>query len=420
VRPKRSRGTGRKRGGQFGHEGKARSFYPPEEVDQIEECYPEVCEHCGEKDLYGSDPEPVRHQTVEIPLVLREVTEYRLHRLTCRCCGASTRAELPAGVPAGAFGPRLQAFVAFLTGRMRLPKRAVEELLETCMGIEMGLGSVCAIEKEMSGTLEKPVEEAKGYVREQGHVQMDETSWREENRRAVLWVVVTKLVIIFAIRASRARKWAEELIGKDYSGFLTSDRYAVYDFLNALRRQVCWSHLDRDFERMSQAPGEAGRIGRDLLRQAEQVFDRWYRVRDGTIQETTFRRYMRPIMAEVGRLLREGASCAHARTRGTCKEILSVETALWTFVFHYREGVEPTNNASERGIRPAVIWRKLSFGTQSEAGSRYVERMLTVVMTLRQQKRNVFEYLVEAAQARLDGRPAPSILPEVHATPCLV
>ncbi|MBI2571425.1 MAG: transposase [Candidatus Schekmanbacteria bacterium] len=170
---------------------------------------------------------------------------------------------------------------------------------------------------------------------------------------------------------------------------------------------------------MALTPGEAGKIGGALLRQAEAVFDRWHRFRDGAVQDGTFRRYMRPIMARVGAPLREGGQCAHARTQGTCAEILSLEPALWTFVFHYREGVEPTNNASERAIRPAVQMRKTSFGTRSEGGWRFIERMLTVVMTLRQQQRSVFEYLTEAAQARLEGRSAPLVLPGARVPLCL-
>lgn len=391
---------------------------PPDQVDQIVPCVPEVCAHC-QRPLEGVDPEPIRHQVVEMPPVTRIVTEYQQHRLRCPSCGKTTRAELPVGVSTTAFGPRLCALVTFLTGRLRLSKRGVEELLQVAFGIDLAVGSVCAMEAAMSRSLEQPVEAAKEHIREQAHVQMDETSWREANRRAVLWVVVTALVSVFAIRPTRARKWAQELIGEQFRGILTTDRYAAYAWKPPGERQVCWSHLRRDFERMALTPGEAGKMGGNLLRQAEAVFDRWHRIRDGAIQDATFRRYMRPIMARVGALLREGGKCAHARTQGTCAEILSLEPALWTFVFHYREGVEPTNNASERAIRPAVLMRKTSFGTQSEGGSRFIERMLTVVMTLRQQKRNVFAYLTEAAQARLEGRSAPLVLPGARVPLCL-
>jgi transposase len=146
-----------------------------------------------------------------------------------------------------------------------------------------------------------------------------------------------------------------------------------------------------------------------LLAQAHQMFTWWHRVRAGTLQRSTFRSYMTPLRREVERLLEAGSRCGVPKTAGTCQDILKRREALWTFV--QVEDVEPTNNTAERSIRPGVLWRKGSFGTQSAAGSRFVESMMTVVATLKQQQRSVWEYLTTACDAALRGDTAPSLLP---------
>jgi transposase len=172
---------------------------------------------------------------------------------------------------------------------------------------------------------------------------------------------------------------------------------------------VCWAHLLRDFEAMRGRGAGSEEIGDALLAQAHQMFVWWHRVREGTLQRSTFRSYMSPLRQEVERLLEVGSRCGVPKTAGTCREILKRREALWTFV--QVEGVAPTNNTAERSIRPGVQWRKGSFGTQSEDGSRFVESMMTVVATLKQQQRNVLEYLTAAHEAALRGEAAPSLIP---------
>ena len=188
-----------------------------------------------------------------------------------------------------------------------------------------------------------------------------------------------------------------------------TDRYSAYNWYPVRWRQVCWAHLLRDFEAMRGRGGRSVEIGDALLAQAHQMFAWWHRVREGTLQRSTFRSYMSPLRREVERLLEAGSRCGVPKTAGTCRDILKRREALWTFV--QIEGVEPTNNTAERSIRPGVLWRKGSFGTQSAAGSRFVESMMTVVATLRQQQRNILEYLITACEAALRGEAAPSLLP---------
>ena len=405
-RPQR-KPSGRKPGGQPGHEGAGRFLKPPEEVDEVVEIKPEICADCGAK-LKGSDPHPVRHQVTELPPIHAKVTEYQLHTLPCTHCGVSTCAVLPGGVPRGAFGVRIGALASLLTGAYRVSKRNVRDLLEDCFGVDLALGSICPLEQITSEAIAAPVEEARAYVQAQPAVNMDETGWRQDNRRAWLWTAATALVSVFLIRASRGSKVVCELLGQTFKGVVGSDRWSAYSFLPLRRRQVCWGHLKREFQAFVDRGDASAPIGQALLTQVDQIFECWYRVRDGTLAKSTFRVYMGPVKGRVRELLRQGQACAHSKTAATCREILKVEPALWTFVI--KEGVEPTNNAAERALRHGVLWRKSSFGTQSESGSRYVERMMTVVTTLRQQKRNVLDYLTTACEAHLRGKMPPSLL----------
>ena len=407
--PKRERKvSGRKAGGQPGHGGKGRRLLPVEEVDEVEEVKPEVCWKCGHP-LEGSDLHPVRHQVTDIPPVVATTTEYHLHTLGCPACGEQTRAQLPAGVPRGRFGARLQAMVAVLSGAYRLSKRNIVGILEDFFGVQVGLGTVSALEEATSAALEGVVEEAQEYVQAQCVVNVDETGWKEGSKKAWLWVGVTSLVTVFVVRLSRGAKVVQELLGKAYGGVVGSDRWSGYSWVDVRRRQVCWAHLVRDFRAFVDRGGASAGVGEGLLCQAEMMFRWWHRVRDGTLKRSSFRVYLGGVRRRVGELLREGEACAHPKTARTCKNLLKVEAALWTFV--RREGVEPTNNAAERAMRAGVLWRKGSFGTQSATGSRFVERMMTVVATLRQQERNVLEYVTAACQAAIRGKAPPSLLP---------
>jgi transposase len=402
----------RKRGGQPGHKGTTRKLVPIEQVKDSHDIKPETCRKCGHT-LEGQDPEPYRHQVTEIPPVVAEIVEYRLHVLSCPECGTETCAELPPGVPQGAFGPRLQAMVSLLSGRYRLSKRDTEEVMDDFFQADVSTGSVCALEQRTSEAIGEPVEEAREYVKGQPVVHMDETGWREANQKAWLWVAATSLVTVFLIRCSRGGQVAREMLGETFNGILNSDRWSAYNWLPVSLRQLCWSHLLRDFQAFVERGGESQHIGEAILAQSDQMFDWWHRIRDGTMTRATFQAKMKPVQQKVGELLRQGAACAHDKTAGTCRDILKREEAMWTFV--RVEGVEPTNNLGERQVRHGVIWRKICFGTQSEAGSRFAERIMTVVSTLKQQKRNVLDYLTEACDAANWGQPAPSLLPTASA-----
>jgi transposase len=408
--PRQSTPTGRKPGGQPGHKGTKRDLLPPEQVDAFVKVAATKCGGCEARLVRGGDaPEARRHQVTELPKVKPHVTEYQLEYGYCRGCDDWTCAPLPEGISESSFGPRLTAFVALCTGRFRLSKRQTQDLLADACGVELALGSISNLEQAVSGALAAPVEAAREFVRRQPTVHQDETGWWEARARAWLWVATTSLVAVFTIVRSRGKEVAKQMLGEDFAGTLVSDRWCAYNWVDVQRRQVCWSHLIREFEGFLERGKEAKRIGELLLAECCVMFDWWHEARDGTIKRATFRKKMMPLMAEVERLLAEGGVCPNPKVAGTCRKIFKLDDALWTFVV--KEGVEPTNNMAEQDLRHAVIWRKTSFGTSSANGSRFVERILTAAMSLRKQKRNVLEYLTAACEAALLQREAPSLLP---------
>ena len=406
-RPRRPRGQ-RRRGGQPGHPGNTRHLVPVEEVDEVVVLKPEQCQGCHAP-LAGEDASPFRHQVIEIPPIKPVITEYQWHQLVCSACGATTRAPWPAGVPSGTYGPRVHATVALCTGSYRLSKRTTGQVLDNLFGVPMSVGTISQSEKATTEVVAEPVEEARTYVHAQRVAHLDETSWRQGDQRAWLWVAVTSLVTVLLIRMSRGGQVARELLGEHFSGILVTDRYSAYNWYPVRWRQVCWAHLLRDFEAIRGRGGASEEIGEAVLAKAHQMLRWWHRVCEGTLQRSTFRAYMRPLSREVEHLLEAGSRCGVSATEGMCHELLKRREALWTFV--QVEGVEPTNNAAERAIRPGVQRRKISFGTQSEEGSRFVESMMTVVATLKQQKRDILAYLTAAHEAALRGEAAPSLLP---------
>jgi transposase len=399
--------TGRSPGGQPGHEGTTYKLVPVEQVDDVVPLKPQRCEGCGYR-LTGDDPSPLRHQVTEIPPIHPQIIEYLLHRLICPKCAHRTAAKLPRGVSQGMQGPVLQAVISYLTGKLRLSKRAAREALEDIFAVRVSTGSIASAEQSVSQALATPVEAARAFVQAQPAIHADETGWRQGRKKAWLWAAVTPWVSVFLIHLNRGANAAAALLGK-FAGYLTTDRWNGYNGWRIRRRQICWAHLVRDFKGFTERGAKAARIGADLLGETKKMFGLWRRVRDRTLARSSFQVYMSPIRQAIEELLRKGTRCGEAKTEGMCEMILKVAPALWTFV--RVEGIEPTNNAAERAIRPAVLYRKGCFGTHSAEGSRFVERILTVTMTLRLQGRSVLDFLTQACIAAAYGHRPPSLLP---------
>ena len=407
--PRPRRKSKKKRGGQPGHAKHERPLIPTEDCDRVVPLKPKECRRCGE-DLSGSDPQPLRHQVWELPEIKPHVTEYQRHRLECVVCGETTCAELPVGVPQGQSGPRLMAFTAVLMAYYRQSKRRTAEFLSTLLGQPCSAALTVKIQTQVTAAARPAYEELAAKLPAEEHVNADETATKEENAKAWLWTFVARCFTVFAVRATRAATAVDQLLTDAFCGVVTCDRAKMYWRVG--RIQWCWAHLRRDFQALIDGgDNQAKRLGYDLRRMTGKLFEHWDNYRDGTISRAAFVRRMAPVRREVERLLLRGMASGNKSLVGMCRELYEHRDWLWTFV--RQEGVEPTNNAGERALRHAVIWRKLSFGTQSAAGSRFVETMLTVIETCRQQHRNAFEYLTAAVQAHLAGQPAPSLLPRV-------
>jgi transposase len=398
----------RKRGGQPGHHKAERPLVPSERVDETIHCKPSSCRRCAHA-LVGEDSEPLVHQVAELPKIQPIVTEYRLHRLACDHCGETTCGTLPDGISTGCFGPYLQAVLAMLAGAYRLSKRQIRQIVDDLFGLSISTGMVSKLERQSAEALEGPYNELAASVHQAEVVNVDETSWRQNRSKVWLWVTVTKLATVFTIAAHRSREVASALLGSREDQVVGSDRYSVYEYIVAGWRQVCWSHLRRDFQAMIDRGGAGQGIGERLLVLSQRLFRHWHRVRDGTLIWPTFQERMRRLRREVKEALEDGSTCVCAKTAATCYEILKVEDGLWAFT--RIQGVEPTNNVAERGVRHAVIWRKISGGTDSVTGSRFVERMLSVVATCRQRGRNVLDYLTSCFHANRLNQRIPSLLP---------
>jgi transposase len=346
-----------------------------------------------------------------VPVVRAEVTEYRRHALRCQACGVVTRAAWPAGVTRTSFGSRAQAVVGYLTGRMGASHRDVVEAMSVLYGLCLSTGSVSAIQRQVGEALRAPVDEAARFSRQQTAQHVDETGWRECGQRKWLWVNATRDVTTFEVLDGRGTDEAKQMISPEAGGIVTTDRYWSYNWLAARRRQVCWAHLARDFQAIVDRGGESAATGEALLKQVKRLFNVWHKVRNDDLSHEQLGAVMRPVRRKVKQLLEAGTRCGHQKTRRTCANILKVERSLWTFV--RVEGVEPTNNAAERALRRAVLWRRKSFGTQSAEGSRFVGRVLTAVATLRQQGRDVLEFLARVcASAGQDGSGSTRLLPQ--------
>ena len=409
----------RKPGGQPGHPKHERQRVPLEEVAQVTECVPEKCRRC-DASLEGFDEAPFWHQIVELPEVKVQVREVRLHTLCCAHCGQRTRAPWAKGVARGGFGPRVQAFVAMAVGAYRLSKRLVQRLLLDGFGVRISLGALSALERGVSGALERPYDEVAISVRQAPVVNADETSWSEKGNKAWLWAAFTESLALFRIDPKRDAAAAKALLGENFAGVLGSDRFGAYTFVDSAQRQVCWAHLVRDFRAFAHHDGVEGKaLSRSLLECCERLFHAWHAVRPGlragtlSLEERlTFETRMDTLKHDVETSLTKGLTLPGLAKK--CAGMLKLNKAFWTFV--RTPGVEPTNNAAERGVRHSVIWRKLCFGTQSPRGSRFVSRILTAVSSLRLQNRNVFAYLIDLCQASLHAAPLPSLLPRLADT----
>jgi transposase len=402
--------SGRKPGGQPGHPPHLKKLLPPERVSKIIPFIPTHCEHCGDtlsRTPATDDPEPLRFQVAELPEIRATITEYQGHGRTCACCGHLTQARIPEAVRQYSVGPGLSAFMSYLVGNCGLGKRRIEELVESVFEVPISLGTVIHLEQEMSAALESAHAEALEAARQSPVKHMDETGWKKAGRKRWLWVIATTQVVVFFIHRLRNAAVVEHLLGGPLQGILCSDRWTAYDWVPLLQRQLCWAHLKRNLEKLAEEGGRARKTAEAALAIQQRVFELWHLFRGGGLSRKELDDRIAPLMLELLGLFQEGRRSRNGKLARFCKRLLKLYPALWAFVS--KEGVEPTNNHAERVQRLAVLYRKNCFGCHSDSGCRFVERLLTVVQTLRLQRRPVLSYLTALLQAHRTAQPKPKL-----------
>lgn len=296
-----------------------------------------------------------------------------------------------------------------MTSKYRLSKRQAQQFLRDCFGMPVSLGSVSNVENTVTQSLEKVHDELKSAVQSAPILHLDETGYRQKNQNGWAWLAVSPAVSLFILRDSRGRKIARELVGHCLQRIFVTDRYKAYDYLPEQAHQVCWAHLKRDFQKIAERSGQPGEVGRELLRLLKKIFGCWKT--ELKEQPPLLRKQKKRIQRLKRRLIATltlGAGSSHKQTARTCENILNCGQSLWRFL--EVPGVPPTNNLAERQLRPLVITKKLTFGTQSQRGNRYIERIFSVIMTCAQLKKNPFPLLQQVISAFFSAQPPPLIL----------
>ena len=406
--PKRGKdSSGRKQGAQDGHEGKGRPLLPAWALDEVVEHWPEGC-GCGH--VFGENERvsvgrPTRHQVEELPVMAVTVTEHRCERVRCPDCDQTTIAVLPAHIAVSCFGPRLQAAIVTLSIRNRISRRDVVELCEQLFSSRISTGTIDTILARAGDALTEPYADLLDRVRGAEALNMDETGWRLKGAQRALWGAFTDRHAVLAIAASRHEEHARGLLG-DSTAIVTSDRWWAYGHLPVKRRQVCWSHLQRDFAAHAEGLAAEKELGEAGLKICDALFWVW-EIFQHTGDRAELKRRVRKLRRELKPILTRhaGKGARYRRGRRFARNLLNVWPALWTF--DSITDVQPTNNHAERGLRGAVIYRKHSLGSQSETGERRIERLLSAHTTCRLQHRSLHAYLVDLLGAHARGDPVP-------------
>jgi transposase len=388
---------------------------PPERVDQIVPLLPLECRHCGQ-----SLPLPIeqvstvgkvhRYQVCELPPLRAQIIEYQCHKVACPHCGQATRAQLPAEVQVSLFGPRLAGLIAYLTVGLRIPRRGVEQLLETVLGIEISLGSTQKLVEQTSEALAATCQELERQLPQEPVLNSDETGWRSMGERRWLWALVAGSFVFFTVAASRSSKVLIHLLGTVFAGILCSDRFGAYLKYHQGRAQFCWAHLKRDLLGIQQfaRSTDAERFCRNALALTARLFRLWHRFRGGGLDRAELIARSIPLQKRFFGLCESYLDSRDEEVRVLATAMFQHCDRLFAFLEH--PGVEPTNNSAERALRPAVIWRKSSFGNQSRKGEVATARLLTVARTCVMQRRNALEFLSESVRRYRAAQPALSLL----------
>jgi len=413
VNKKSKKPSRRKRGGQIGHKGTKRALLPEAEMDHIQNIYPQTCEECGKTLPPNESAElsrPLRHQVFDLPEIHPIKTEYRCFELTCSC-GHANRAALPVEVAESNFGPGVHAAVAYLASVHRGTRRGMAEIMSAMFNLDISLGAICRIVERVSLACAPETEHIRENIAGSISLNIDETGWKSVGNTRWLWVFVSSVAVFFRVASSRGSQVLQSVLGETFSGIITSDDHSAYNkYHKSGVRQLCWAHLIRKLKalRDGRASPDAYLFARHMLKEAGTLFSYWHAFKEsGCTREELW---------QATALIRGRMKSSCLRYRNSSDKGVRTRAAgflkNWDILFTFLrvEGVEPTNNASERAIRPAVQWRKICFGNQSCDGERFTERILTVTRTCQMQKRNAFQFLTHLMSAFFRQEPLPSLL----------
>ena len=393
----------KKKGPKFGHKGFFRKLFSKKKVSFHKDVFPKKCPKCGKKEFHSIKIE--KRQVTELPEITPEVSQYNIHTCECKNCKEKIKAKIPKKAKL-LFGPRLMSFISLVTGEMTISKRKLKRLLEY-FNIPISLGSIVNVQKLAGKISKNSHEKILEHIRKQKSVHSDETPWKTLNKKEWLWVASTKDSVAFKIAKFRNQEVFNKLF-KGYKGILNSDRCPTYNAHKG-KRQSCLAHIFRDFTKISERTNSEGIIGKRLKEELDCVFKSWNHFKEKLITRKELQCILEvKNIPAIKALLFIGSLLKNTKTGRTCANLLKNFSFLWTFI--YEEGVEPTNNLAERDLRPAVIWRKLSFGTQSEEGKKYVEKILSIIGTMKKQEKNVFDYLTKCFRAHIRASPIPNPL----------
>jgi transposase len=414
--PVRKRPSGRRIGAQVGHVGHGRKLLPPSQVDRVVRYQPRQCEHC--RAMLPQEQGPVqvvaRHQQWELPERPALLTEYQACACRCSVCGKESRGQIPPEIACSVTGPRLSALIGYLPAATHVSRRTVATVMSGVLGVPLSLGTVSQRERELGKALAGPYEQLRATVAGAKVKYVDETGWKRAARW--LWVAATPSAVVFATSRARTYPTLLELLGEDHAQMICTDRHGIYDKYPLHLRGICWAHLKRDFQRCVDRGGISQTIGAEALEVCRGVFGGYRHFRKGRMSRKALKQWMRPLQLRMRRILERGQQCGVKKTAGLCRRLLKLWGPMWRFVTV--KGLEPTNNLAERMLRGAVIWRKISFGSHSTEGCRFVERMLSVTATLKLHQRSILDYLARVIEARRKGLDPPAILDQIsEATP---
>ena len=379
-----------KGGAVVGHQGYFRKL--SDQVDRHVLSTIEQCNHCGSQDLIQRPSQ--LFQQIDIPEIKPIVTQIECQKRQCRACGKNLAAPFPEGFDRTSFGPKLISFIGLCSSAYRMSKRTVQILLKNLLDVDISLGSIPAMERKVSKGLKPCFESLISKVDACRVAYVDETSFRQEAQTCYVWTATTQNESLIRILPTRGLSSLAQIRPRNHQGITVTDRYQVYSYK---RHQYCLAHIYRDFKKFAQRDSPDGELGKRALFEMDEIFKATRETCRKTMQTRVGYR-----KKKLEHILEEAIASGSDSLYGFADRLLKHYEKL--FLFTRYQDVEATNNAAERSLRHIVLWRKTSYGTQSVEGSRFLERAVSIWMTLKKQKRDILSFLEQAYLSSIDSR----------------